>query len=75
MGFSNGWANAEALFSATTQAGDNCNSDESVCGLEWGYGEELMILKEAQKVEWTGHSDGWMDKEVKKVWKLPRLMA
>lgn len=40
-----------------------------------GYGEKLMGVKEVQKAEWTGHSDGWLEREVKKVGQFPRLMA
>lgn len=38
-------------------------------------GAKPMGLKGVQKVEWTGHGDGWLDREVKKFWELPRVMV
>lgn len=57
----------EKIAARMTVSVDRGGCDES--------GQKLMSLRGVQKVERIGHGDGWLDREVKKFWELPRLMV
>lgn len=60
-GCRSGWANGGVLGSATTQAGENCSSDDGVCGPGWVW----WVWTEADGLEgglesWTDRTRWWM---------------